>query len=1203
MADNAETPTPVESYTEAFPSLGSSAPTPRPAVSAPRIRGVVKRSNNITETVEIPKEEQRFAQERPSRNKSNRGPVERFLSEVGVKCRVNITHSIGRASSLVISLQGAPEAVADAKKQVLSRLQTQASIEIDIPKEHHRFIIGPEGSNLKKLSSKYSVRVFMPKNEGPQTIKIVGTAVNCRQAAEDIQRISFERAKTDSRKLQIRKAYHPLVAGPGNEVIKRITEQTGVKIHVPPPAVEKDEITVSGDREAVARACDELMRIYQDKLDKCGELTANIPQSQHRFLIGVKGANLREITEKTGVIVEVPTPDKNDDTIILRGDRSKLVQALTLAYEFANKVVVKKMTVPHWLHKHVIGKGGENLRKLREERPKVHIQCPKEGDEIEIEGPPEDVDVVRDSLRELADQLQRTLTFAEIHVEPKYHPYIIGQNGSTIKDIRAKSGATIDIPPGESNSNVVRVEGTAEAVAKAVSIVNEMAAKLRNQKTDKIVVPNALHSQIIGAGGEGLKKLLQGYDSVVLNFPDRGVESDEILIRGDKKEVDTVVAAIKERVTDIEASNYTDTVHVFRKFHPDVIGKSGETINRIRNDTKTRINVPAADEENDYITIVGYKENVEKAKKAILDIQQKVGKIVTQDIEVDPKYHPTIRGSQNRILQSLESELSVEITVPMAKDKSSVVKVRGPAESVAEAKQAINKLACDEALNSTTVEFTAPRKYHRQLIGQKSGNLHRLVEESGVIRLVFPPARAKKDQDVVLAIGTKEACEKAKKLIADRVAELEKVVVERIEIDPKYYGGLRSRQFVRNLGEANNVSIRLPRAEEGEETSNVVVVRGPSDGVAEAVAQLQSKAQELENSVTKEMTVKSKAIPTIMGSGGSNLQKVCGEYGVDVDVPSRDDRADAEADVVLKVTGLPEKCDAAIAVLQTFVPVEETLTIPSELHRFMITDKEKGIRAIQSEHNARVDIPAADSNSDQVVIRGLPEQVAAAKAAIEANMPAYQDALKKTFTMTIEVDPEFHPDLIGDKGAKVNALRKKFDVRIDFPRSNPSNGLQENQIRLTGYEEKCNECAADIQATVDNLKTHVIKEIDIHHAVHGKIIGSRGSGVRALQEKYGVRITFPRDKKANVLTVMGPEEKVDECIDELFLIQEENDDLISDYAEVGRHAAPTRGDEPAVPKGKKFQVKGAPWQGSVFPTLSTDEQKGPTLMGAWAQRK
>lgn len=41
--------------------------------------------------------------------------------------------------------------VIEAKREILQRFQTQAQKQIQIPKEHHRFILGPKGEKLNKL--------------------------------------------------------------------------------------------------------------------------------------------------------------------------------------------------------------------------------------------------------------------------------------------------------------------------------------------------------------------------------------------------------------------------------------------------------------------------------------------------------------------------------------------------------------------------------------------------------------------------------------------------------------------------------------------------------------------------------------------------------------------------------------------------------------------------------------------------------------------------------------------------------------------------------------------------------------------------------------------------------------------------------------------------------------------------------------------
>lgn len=39
-------------------------------------------------------------------------------------------------------------------------------------------------------------------------------------------------------------------------------KETGVKIHVPPPSVNRDEITIAGDKEGVQLAIEKIKQIY-----------------------------------------------------------------------------------------------------------------------------------------------------------------------------------------------------------------------------------------------------------------------------------------------------------------------------------------------------------------------------------------------------------------------------------------------------------------------------------------------------------------------------------------------------------------------------------------------------------------------------------------------------------------------------------------------------------------------------------------------------------------------------------------------------------------------------------------------------------------------------------------------------------------------------------------------------------------------------
>jgi len=51
----------------------------------------------------------------------------------------------------VLLLNELQSSVIDAKREILQRFQTQASKQISIPKEHHRFILGKHGAKLGDL--------------------------------------------------------------------------------------------------------------------------------------------------------------------------------------------------------------------------------------------------------------------------------------------------------------------------------------------------------------------------------------------------------------------------------------------------------------------------------------------------------------------------------------------------------------------------------------------------------------------------------------------------------------------------------------------------------------------------------------------------------------------------------------------------------------------------------------------------------------------------------------------------------------------------------------------------------------------------------------------------------------------------------------------------------------------------------------------
>lgn len=67
-------------------------------------------------------------------------------------------------------------------------------------------------------------------------------------------------------RLSLEKAFHPFIAGAHNRLVQELSQETGARISIPPPSLPKDEIVITGEKEAVALALNRIRAIYDDKV-------------------------------------------------------------------------------------------------------------------------------------------------------------------------------------------------------------------------------------------------------------------------------------------------------------------------------------------------------------------------------------------------------------------------------------------------------------------------------------------------------------------------------------------------------------------------------------------------------------------------------------------------------------------------------------------------------------------------------------------------------------------------------------------------------------------------------------------------------------------------------------------------------------------------------------------------------------------------
>jgi len=153
------------------------------------------------------------------------------------------------------------------------------------------------------------------------------------------------------------------------------------------------------------------------------------------------------------------------------------------------------------------------------------------------------------------------------------------------------------------------------------------------------------------------------------------------------------------------------------------------------------------------------------------------------------------------------------------------------------------------------------------------------------------------------------------------------------------------------------------------------------------------------------------------------------------------------------------------------------------------------------------------------------------------------DEAERGYTLNFDFPQKFANVLIGRRGENINKLRDEFDVDIQ---------VNDGQVELKGPQAKANAAKSHIMSMARKLEdetTHVLK---ISPKFHRELIGAKGSQVLRLQDRYNVRVQFPRSatdtpddasdaggakRKAQApdeVVIKGPKKGADEARDELW---------------------------------------------------------------------
>jgi len=465
-------------------------------------------------------------------------------------------------------------------------------------------------------------------------------------------------------------------------------------------------------------------------------------------------------------------------------------------------------------------------------------------------------------------------------------------------------------------------------------------------------------------------------------------------------------------------------------------------------------------------------------------------------------------------------------------------------------------------------------------------------------RIAVPAANDEK-QDIITIMGTKEGVEKARKTLETLVKELALIEEKEVAVPEKFHKNFTARraELINKIsGDCGGVQISFPRApKEGETVGDAVKVKGPGNCVDQAIAMIKDYTNDFIAQVTEEIEIEKRFHGEIIGKGGKQVQELQNDFNVQIKFPSKDQEENINT---IYITGRAERIAEARVAITALIPISKVYELDALYHPTLIGQGGSGLQEITKEYNITIDVPGRPEEGaepqNHITLMGQAEMVEKVIAVLDAKREGWEaqaeDRRLRNYTETIEVDPIFHPKIIGPKGTQINALREAHDARVNFPKDK-----EDEKITIQGYEANVTAMKEAIMKIVKDLESHVVQDVLIAQKVHPRIIGTRGSGIRRIMREYDVDIKIGRSPaQPEKVSVIGSHEKVELCIDYLLNMEEE---ILQELAErdeddryIPQHQKPQRSQN--TKKGGKdnnpgYRVKDAPWSmdTSSFPTL------------------
>lgn len=792
---------------------------------------------------------------------------------------------------------------------------------------------------------------------------------------------------------------------------------------------------------------------------------------------------------------EEPGPPGAAAWVVITGVKEALdtakVELKKLQEEFKRQYVA--ITVPTAVARAVIGKSGENVKKLRTETgANIDVELggaaseTKSGkdrrgrrDSATSLATGEAMVCIRsedpaklEAAREAINAIVAGFTQREFFVGENIVGALMGRGGERISKLQSDTDTTVDIVRGEGGADCkLLVAGQQAGVDAAAAVIEAVIAE--NYTVTLTIEDAEIVGLLVGKKGEAIKKFQEenGVSMDIGKSP-----SASIKLKGVKDAVDAAAAKLQDTMERFKRENLTVTADP--ETIPALIGKGGANIRKLQEDTGVNVDV---DSKSGVIKLRGPEESLKAALAIITEVCGLDKKTI--EIPLDPRAVAVFVGKGGANIKRLVEEYGVTVNVNSSKN---VVSIRGDPEKVAIV-EPVARLQIKEAIRAE-VNVAFPNDRLGALLGTKGARIKQLQADLGVtMDINRPDAKDPRRTSATLSVtirGTEENVLRAKPFI-DALAKGKAMRVLRVL--PAHAAELagRSSRNVDRIRVAEGATIVV------NTTTNVVYIVAGDDSVGRVTQSVENvlvfnfgeeyQLVHVPQSLLRTLTKSSRRSNAGAGAADEEEKKAGEEEGAD-------DEETSDAPVTAAAASTELSLASLIAT--------------------------SGVQAWLNE------------DVGYVTLVGSSGQVSAAKQVLSDAVAAAADR-----NAEVRVEEWMIPSVVGAKGANIQQLQKATGAELHVDRTR-------NAVCITGNtREAVTKATTLVKEFVDRLAAQRVV-LSVSSSVIGSIIGKGGAVARALRDETGAQIDI--DRESNTVTIRGSnvdgvaqcKEKIEKIIEE-----------------------------------------------------------------------